>query len=573
MNLLPVPRSVSLSAHELVGPGEPFVARDPSLPAQGYRLRIGADRDAAVVIESSDDAGAFYGQATVRQLARLHGGLVPVGVVEDWPDLAVRGVMLDISRDKVPTMATLLDLVDRFASWKINQLQLYTEHTFAYRGHRDVWGDASALTAAEIVTLDHYCSQRHVELVPNQNCLGHWDRWLKLPAYRPLALAPDGWDERGRHREPTTIDPNNPAARDLVDSLLRELLPNFSSRRVHVGLDEPWELPKDRIDDYLTWVAALRALPVLDDREMLMWGDILEASPDLLARLPDGVTVCEWWYDMGHPWAERGAAYAKAGRPWWVCPGTSSWQTILGRWDNATGNIAEAVDGALAHGAEGLLVTDWGDRGHLQYLPISEPGFAWAASQSWCRAANGGLDLDAALDVHCYDDRAGVLGGVLHDLGNAYLAIGPQFPNLSTLVLHLYFPQMQVGRSFTEGIKLAQVDEAVDVLADASARLGLAQPGRADGKLVVEELHAAIALVELLCRDLRARLAVDGWLPSVPVATRHRLADELAPLIARHRELWLARNRPGGLDDSAAWLEHLEGCYRTGETEKYWGGW
>ena len=572
MNLLPVPRLLQLS-DQLVGPGEPVIARDPSLPPQGYRLRIGADRDAAVLIESSDDAGAFYGQATLRQLARLHGGRVPVGTIEDWPDLPVRGVMLDISRDKVPTMSTLYDLVDRLASWKINQLQLYTEHTFAYRDHEDVWRAASPVTAEEIVALDRYCRDRHVELVPNQNCLGHWDRWLKVPRYRSLALEPDGWEERGRRREPTTIDPNNPQARELVDSLLVELLPNFTSRRIHVGLDEPWELPKDRIDDYLDWVHAVRSLSVLDDREMLMWGDILEARPDLLARLPGAVTICEWWYDEGYPWSARGAAYAKANQPWWACPGTSSWQTILGRWDNALGNIAEAVDGALEQGASGLLLTDWGDRGHLQYLPISEPGFASAAAQSWCRGANASIDLEAALDAHCFDDRAGVLGGVLHDLGNAYLKIGPQFPNLSTLVLHLYFPQMQVGRSFTDGITLGEVDDAVDVLADASARLSLAQPARADGRLVIDELQAAISLVELLARDLRARLAVDGWLTSVPEQTRRRLADELAPLIARHRTLWLARNRPGGLDDSAAWLEHLERCYRTGETEKYWGGW
>ena len=37
--------------------------------------------------------------------------------------------MLDISRDKVPTMATLFHLIDRLAGWKINQLQLYIEHT------------------------------------------------------------------------------------------------------------------------------------------------------------------------------------------------------------------------------------------------------------------------------------------------------------------------------------------------------------------------------------------------------------------------------------------------------------
>ncbi|MHB8467799.1 MAG: family 20 glycosylhydrolase, partial [Acidimicrobiales bacterium] len=506
---------------------------------------------------------------TLEQLAG--DGRLPGGLIEDWPDIATRGVMLDISRDKVPTLDTVKALIGRLASWKINQVQLYTEHTFAYRDHEVVWRDASPFTAAEIRDLDGFCRARHVELVPNQNCLGHWDRWLAHDRYRPLALRPDGWDERGRHRAPTTIDPTNPKTLPLVRELLAELLPNFTSARVHVGLDEPWELPKERIDDYLAWVAALRSSPELDGREMLIWGDILEGRH--LDRLPDGVTVCEWWYEAEWGWATRGSAHERAGHEWWACPGTSSWQTILGRWDNAVGNIANAVDGALDHGGSGVLVTDWGDRGHLQYAPISDPGFAWSAAQMWCRDANRDLDLAAALDVHCYGDAAGVLGGVLHDLGNAHLAIGPQFPNMSTLVLHLYFPQMQTGRSFTEGITPEQVATAEAILGDCDARLGASRSSRADAALVVDELRSAIALVRLLCRDLQARLEQDGWLTSVPERTRRGLADDLAPLIAHHRELWLARNRPGGLPQSAAWLEHLERCYRTGTTEKYWGGW
>ena len=569
MNLLPRPRRIEL-APQTVPAGAPRVARTTSLPAQGYRLAISAE---GVTIDAADDAGEWYGRATLDQLARLHGGRLPVGRVEDWPDLAVRGVMLDVSRDKVPTLATVKDLVDRLAGWKLNQLQLYVEHTFAYTGHEEVWRDASPFTGEEVRDLDRYCRDRHVELVPNQNCLGHWDRWLRVGRYRNLALRPEGWEERGRRREPTTIDPANPDALALVRSLLGELLAAFSSGRIHVGLDEPWELPRDRLDDYLGWVEQLRRLPELDGREMLIWGDILDARVDALSRLPDGVTVCEWWYDAGWPWDARGEAYQRAGRSWWVCPGTSSWQTILGRWDNALADIGESADGALRHGADGMLITDWGDRGHLQYLPISEPGLAWAAAQSWCRETNRDLDLPAALDAHCFADTAGVLGAVLHDLGNAYLQIGPQFPNLSTLVLHLYFPQAQVGRSFTDGITVAQVAGAEAVLTDCRARLAAARAARADGALVVDELQTAIALVGVLCRDLRARLEGDGWLGSVPQGVRADLADELAPLIDRHRALWLARNRPGGLADSTAWLEHLERCYRTGVTDVRWGGW
>jgi hexosaminidase len=151
--------------------------------------------------------------------------------------------------------------------------------------------------------------------------------------------------------------------------------------------------------------------------------------------------------------------------------------------------------------------------------------------------------------------------------------VKPSFPNLSVLVMHLYFPQLQLGRSFTDGLTAADLRAVEERLTDAVARLARARPRRADGALVVEELGAGAALVSLMCRDARARLEGDGWLASVPEQRRRQLASELEPLIETHRRLWLARNRPGGLDDSAAWLEHLRECYLSGTTERGWGGW
>src|SRR3989304_4735960 len=112
--------------------------------------------------------------------------------IADWPDFTHRGVLLDVSRDKVPTMETLFDLVDLLASWKINQVQLYMEHTFAYRGHEVVWQHASPLTGDEIEALDTFCGNRYVGLVPNQNSLGHMHRWLIHEPYRRLAECPEG---------------------------------------------------------------------------------------------------------------------------------------------------------------------------------------------------------------------------------------------------------------------------------------------------------------------------------------------------------------------------------------------
>jgi len=113
------------------------------------------------------------------------------------------------------------------------------------------------------------------------------------------------------------------------------------------------------------------------------------------------------------------------------------------------------------------------------------------------------------------------------------------------------------------------VEQALDASLAALAR---SRPKRVDGTLVLDELRNGIALVSVLCHDGRARLAGDGTLPSISASLRGELAAELRPVIDEHERLWLARNRPGGLPDSRAWLAHLLQCYETGEASLTWSG-
>ena len=95
--------------------------------------------------------------------------------------------MLDISRNRVPTMDWLKELIDALALLHYNELQLYTEHTFAYQEHATVWEKASPMTAEEIREIDAYCRARGIELVPNQNSFAHLERWLRHAPYKHLA--------------------------------------------------------------------------------------------------------------------------------------------------------------------------------------------------------------------------------------------------------------------------------------------------------------------------------------------------------------------------------------------------
>jgi hypothetical protein len=293
------------------------------------------------------------------------------------------------------------------------------------------------------------------------------------------------------------------------------------------------------------------------------------------------VTVCEWGYEDNHPFDDRARQLAEAGIPFWMSPGTSSWLSISGRVENMVGNIRSAAGAGLAHGAAGVLTTDWGDMGHHQQPVVSEPGFATAAAFSWCGESHRDLDLDdlaAMLDLHCFEDPAGSedparsLGRALVDLGRIPRLVTPQVPNMSALVFQILLPQWKVGHGATRGLGPEDLDRVAATLDGVSAAVDRARPARPDGDRVGDEVNATVGLLRLAVEDARLRLAGDGSLASVPAADRAGLADLLDGVTAEHRRLWDEAFRPGGLEDSLAWFDHLGSCYATGQADPAWFG-
>ena len=593
--LLPVPRSIRTSGRRVPYPAEGVSESvDRSLPPQGYRIVAG---QGGVSVEAPDDSGFRHARATVEQLRhRANSGFgagsfdpggrtIPECEITDWPDHLVRGVMLDVSRDKVPTVETLEAMLERLASWKINHVELYMEHTFAYDGHEEVWAEADPFTASDLARLDRHCTSLGMELVPNQNTLGHFERWLSHDRYRPLAISPDGFDWLfGIRRGPSTIEPRNGGSFSLVADLLSQLSAALDKPRFHIGLDEPWELDSSRWAEWSGWLERLSGLDPLRGRELLVWGDLPAAHPELMDRMARlggsrkgaaTITVCEWGYEANHPFEERASRLSSSGLGFWVCPGTSSWMSISGRSQNMLENIRGAAHAGASGGAAGFLITDWGDFGHLQYLPVSDPGFAAGACLSWCSTSHAGLDLDGLatmLDAHAYDDPRCVTGHAVVALGSVHRLVTPQPPNMSAFVGNILFPQLPVGKLMTRGLTVTECDHFEEGVSEAVASLHESRTSRPDGDLVIRELRAASELLRLAATDARLRLRGDGCIRSIAAAERERLAEWCGAIAENHRELWLARNRMGGLEDSSAWLEHLGSCYASGEAERGWFG-
>ena len=453
---------------------------------------------------------------------------------------AVRAYMLDISRDKVPTMGTLRLIVDLLAKFDYNQLQLYTEHTFAYSRHRTVWEKASPLTASEIRALDAYCAMQGIELVPNQNSFGHLERWLSRPEYNHLAELPKGGAQLpwgGFKKDPTTLCPTDPASLGFLAELYDELLPNFDSRLFNIGCDETFDLlgegrsaaavkEKGEGRVYLEFLKQVAELARARGRRPMFWGDVILRHPELVPELPKDLIALDWGYEGNHPFMKEAEQFRNAGLDFYVCPGTSAWNSLAGRVENMRENMQAAEQAGRRFGATGFMVTDWGDGGHWQPLAASLPGLILGGALAYQGPSANKMNLEEALD-----SVMGVpLGGTLLRLGTLYLRGGALRANASEL-----FRILANDRGYSRHPGLTDhVLSEISSIAEGCRHAASAYASGAYPNAWAQEIVHMANLVDAACNRRDER--------------------RLRFLRAEHDQVWQLRNRPGGMEDSRAKL-------------------
>ena len=507
--------------------------------------------------------------ASPEQMARPDAEGVPG---QDGAALARRGYMLDVSRDRVPTNETLEWLVGVLAALGFNELHLYVEHTFAYAGHEEVWEGASPLTRGDFEWLDRCCEASGIDLVANMNCFGHMQRWLAHERYRGLAECPDGAPAvLGPGTMPPTCLAPTAANAEFAVALAREMAAAVRNRRIHVGGDEPFELgdgasaqavsERGRGSVYMEHLSRIIEPLAADGHEVMFWADQMRRDRSLIPQIPAAAVPVVWNYEapsdggweallpadlverLGLPddphlgFESHTRLLAEAGVPFWVAPGTCTWNTLIGRNRNAADNIADAAAVGAAHGSPGLLLADWGDNGHFQPLPVSLPSMARAG------AAASGRPIDDAAVAGRVDEALGCepgVGSLIDRLGLIGEAVGMAALNASPIFAVLCDTGLPVFGEPDADAAAA----GLETLAEARQRFS-APVGGPRGHVLAAEMGAACGLAEIGLRRLAAQHGLDVQAPT---------AAEVDEAAEAQRAAWLLSSRPGGLDDSIAKL-------------------
>ncbi len=368
--------------------GTPLILSVGTDNAESYSLTVNRD---SIHITAPGPAGAFYGIQTLRQL--LESEQVPCLEIQDSPDFPYRGFYHDATRGRITTVERIKTLIEDMARFKLNSLQLYVEHVFPFRETEAIITHTGCYTREELEQIDACCRENFIDFVPSLSTFGHMNDILSQPQYRHLRVLRDyepsanRWHDRMRHH---TIDPRQPESIGLVESLIDQYAPCFSSQWFNICCDETFDLknatdnPEETGKLYVDFVGKILAHTQSIGKKVMMWADILLEHPETIHQLPQDVLFLNWYYHTDMEKMERMiGTLANLGCQQIVCPGTTTWNRFCEKYSEEVPNILGMIRLGHQYGAVGVLNTNWGDWGNPCCLELSMFGMVLGAAASW----------------------------------------------------------------------------------------------------------------------------------------------------------------------------------------------
>ena len=343
------------------------------LPGDGLTVRYDPADPAKTVIEASDPI------ATARGFFRLTRALQENKALDihETRHFKTVGPMLDMSRNAIMRVASVKKYIDLLAALGLNMLMLYTEDTYEVPEYPLFGALRGRYTQEELKEIDAYAREWGLELIPCVQTLAHLGTFLR-------------WGPNGSLRDrPDILLIDSDETYALIEAMLRSLRACFSSRRIHIGMDEAMGVGLGRylnqhglVDRFELLSRHLKRVTDLCrkyDFHPMMWSDMFfrlgsktNAYYDMDAHVPDSVIAslpdCDMVYwDYYHRDTDFYDAmmteHARMGKTTAFAGGIWTWSGFVPETRKTRETMIPGLRVATKHRVETVIATEWGDDG------------------------------------------------------------------------------------------------------------------------------------------------------------------------------------------------------------------
>lgn len=356
--------------------------------------------------------------------------------IEETPQVEDCGLMLDVSRNAVLSVASVQLMLNYMAVMGLNVLMLYTEDTYQLPNYPYFGYQRGAYSSSELREIDAYAYSLGIEVIPCIQTLAHLATTLRWPYAAPFSDTDDillVGDER---------------TYDMIREMFQVLRSSLRSKRIHIGMDEAHNLGRGRYldqhgyrnpyDTMREHLDRVRDLAKASDFEPMIWSDMYFrfASPEhhyvdkdaplteaIKASVPQDIGLVYWdYYNTEIEQYDMMLARHREldVREVWFAGGIWTWNGIKVNHGRTFATSKPALESCKRNNIQHVITTAWGDNGAetnafealigLQYFGE----FAWRdrlpEREEVLRrfAVSTGLDAQAFYAMRLFDEVPGV---------------------------------------------------------------------------------------------------------------------------------------------------------------------
>jgi len=346
---------------------------------EAYKISVTANQ---VKIVSKSSAGLFYAVQTLRQLIEGKGdnAILPEVEIEDWPSLAYRGFMMDMSHAQLPKIEEIKKQIDFLSRWKTNQYYFYSEASIELDGYPLLMANAR-FTKSQVKEVIEYARLRHIDVVPNMELYGHLHDLFRLEHYAGLSVITHGGE----------FKPDDSRAKPIVDDWVVQISKLFPSPFFHIGFDETWliEMEAKKLNQlpevlYLKMLRQTSDIVEKQGKIPLVWADMLQKYPSIIPEISKKTIAVPWHY---FPLEEKEyepllGPFSKEGISMIVQSALINWAWVVPAFEISFQNTDLLIKVGRKYNAVGFINSGWTDDTQT-LMRLCFPDLAYGSVASW----------------------------------------------------------------------------------------------------------------------------------------------------------------------------------------------
>lgn len=281
--------------------------------------------------------------------------------------------MIDTSRCGVPTVASVCDMIDYLAVMGYDMVMLYTEDTIHLENRPYFGYMRGRYELSDLREIDDYAYEYGIEAIPCLECYGHMGKYLIWKEARPIKDTND------------VLLAREPATFEFLDELISTVSSCFRSKRIHIGMDEAWDMgrgaflnkhgyvpPFQIFNEYMT-----ELIKITDKYGLtpMMWSDMYYRNcPDVggyVARdvtlpdeikneIPEGVELVFWHYgEVHHCDGYMLKSHKETGHPVIFAGGLWGWIGHFPEHNYAMDTLKFSLDACRQNDVREAMITIW----------------------------------------------------------------------------------------------------------------------------------------------------------------------------------------------------------------------